>query len=268
MHRSILDLSPLLLRPGGTVCVTTRATAGRGTEGRPVANLLQIADWTPQNPDLVVLAGSDPAAAAAIVIVTSLAPVGEPMMIQLNFRGDSNGVDITHVVAEGDTLVSVALDLATQIAAFPLCQQNNISTQWTPGTAQFGVTHHLDNLATVSAQRHAECFSIQQGAPQLDAGPILALNRLPIGGDGQPFAPPPGSNIGQITAGSCRADNPGEASTEYVAIGFNIISNDPNNLDAEFAVYTTETRNGQQTLIKRLSITKAGVFVGENGRAI
>ncbi len=232
--------------------------------------LLKVANWSPQNPDLVVLAGSDPAAGAAVVIVLSLAPVGETMMLQCNFNGDVGGVDFSHIVQSGDTINSVAEDLAQQINTNPTCQAANITAELTPGTSQFGVTHYADNPLEVSAQRHPECFAIQQGSSGMDAGPILALNRLPFGTDGKPFSPSPGSNIGQITAGSCRADNPGEASTEYVCIGFNIINNDPKNLNAEMAVYiaATDPATGQQTLTKMLSIQNTGVYVGPNSRLL
>ncbi len=215
---------------------------------------LKTANWTNDNPDIVAIAGSDPAAAAAVVVVKSIPPLGQSMMIQLNFRGDATGVDFFRISAPGDTPESVAEYLAKQIARFPLCQAANISAEWTPGTAQFGVTHHLDNLVTVSAQRSPECFDITQGAPQLDAGPILALNRLPAG-----IAPPGGSNIGQITFGSCRSDNPGQPSTEYGVIACNIINNDAADLNAELAFYIVSTKGGQQTLTKKLSITKDGV---------
>ncbi len=218
---------------------------------------LKTANWSISNPDIVAVAGSDPSAAAAVVIVKSVAPLGQSMMIQLNFRGDAQGADFYRISALGDTPESVAEYLANQISRFPLCQAANISAEWTPGTAQFGVTHHLDNLVTVSAQRSPECFDITQGAAQLDAGPILALNRLPVG-----IAPPAGSNIGQITFGSCRAGNPGVPSTEYGVIACNILNNDPDDLNAELAFYIVSTKNGQQTLIKKMSITKDGVTNG------
>jgi hypothetical protein len=232
-----------------------------------MTELFQTAKWAPQNPDLGGLQGTDPSAAASIVTVLSLAPVGEPMMIQANFRGDYGGVCFQRIVEPDDTTRSVAKYLAEQFAGYWVCQDQNISAQYTPDTSAFAITNFGDNLATVSAQRHPECFSIQPGGLNLDAGPILFMNRLPVNPKtGVPFSPPNGSNIGQVTFGSCRADNPGVPSTAYGVMSCNILSNDPNNLNAELAFYIMETANGAQTQKKVLWISKDGVFV--EGRKI
>jgi hypothetical protein len=220
-----------------------------------MANLLQVADWSPLNPDIVVLQGSDPAAAAVVVNVASLPAVGETMTLQLNFNGDQGGVDFPYVVQAGDTTSTVGAALCNAIISNPTCSAANISGQ-TAGNS-FGVTNHMDNLVTVTAISHPECFLglPATGAPQLDAGPVLALNRGPAN-----ITVPPGSNIGQVTFGSNKAGETGQATVEYGVISCNLLNNDPNNLDGEIAFYTMESDStGIMKLVKRMSISKAGV---------
>lgn len=209
------------------------------------------------NPDMAGLNSADPSCGAVIVTVKGpLPPVGSAMMLQIN-TPKTGGVDVTWTVQPVDSTTNVAGELAALINANETLAAANITAEYTPGSATFGITNLSDNLAVASAQSFPANFAIDVGSAAWDAGPLFYLDRVVPG-----TPPAPGSNVGQVIFGSSHTAAPDTPNTQYSTLSGNVLSSDVNDLHGELAVYTAETRNGTAGLGKRISVTDDGLGGG------
>jgi hypothetical protein len=202
-------------------------------------------------------------AAPTLTVADPLPPVGTVITLQVEIPR-LFVLDVSHTIKDGDTPASVATDLVALVNSGANNPDNEraikaagIVAGNTPGQPWLAVTNPRGGevIALVDlSEKPAFTKRYSRGNPAWDAGPILALDKMPVDPvTGLGIAPPPGSNLGHIVFRAWASDGIGDL--QYITIAANSIDSDKG--IAELAIYTENTKQ------KVLSLSPYGLFIND-----